>query len=257
MILRRVIKHFRQQEWTAIFLDFIIVVVGVFVGLQVSNWNAARVDRADEVIFLNALHQDVVEAERISKRILNMRIASFNHLEEAADILFERTAWRELSNEECAAIGGSHIAGIIWSDLPSLSGLRDAGRTGIIRDDALVQNLAVLMQRQEAMAQIIKAVEITTVNLPVADPDLFTITPVIIPLTTASGQTEYAMTYECDGKKLQQNRSAMNGLAVNLEAFDGVVNLVGIKPWAAQTSAVHERLDTILGLTHTTQETKP
>ena len=28
MILRRVIKHFRQQEWTAIFLDFLIVVVG-------------------------------------------------------------------------------------------------------------------------------------------------------------------------------------------------------------------------------------
>jgi hypothetical protein len=28
MILRRVIKHFRNQEWTAIFLDFLIVVIG-------------------------------------------------------------------------------------------------------------------------------------------------------------------------------------------------------------------------------------
>jgi hypothetical protein len=43
MILRRVIKHFRNQEWTAIFLDFIIVVVGVIVGLQVSNWNDVRI----------------------------------------------------------------------------------------------------------------------------------------------------------------------------------------------------------------------
>lgn len=42
MILRRVIEHFRKQEWTAIFLDFLIVVAGVFVGMQVSNWNAAR-----------------------------------------------------------------------------------------------------------------------------------------------------------------------------------------------------------------------
>jgi len=42
MILRRVIDHFRKQEWTAIFLDFLIVVMGVFVGLQVSNWNAER-----------------------------------------------------------------------------------------------------------------------------------------------------------------------------------------------------------------------
>ncbi|PHS22519.1 MAG: hypothetical protein COA84_12620 [Robiginitomaculum sp.] len=43
MILRRVIKHFRHQEWTAIFLDFVIVVVGVIVGLQVSNWNDVRI----------------------------------------------------------------------------------------------------------------------------------------------------------------------------------------------------------------------
>ena len=34
MILRRVIEHVKQQEWTAVFLDFLIVVIGVFVGLQ-------------------------------------------------------------------------------------------------------------------------------------------------------------------------------------------------------------------------------
>lgn len=44
MILRRVIAHFRKQEWTAIFLDFLIVVMGVFIGIQVSNWNAAQAD---------------------------------------------------------------------------------------------------------------------------------------------------------------------------------------------------------------------
>ena len=45
MILRRVIAHFRKQEWTAIAIDFLIVVVGVFVGLQVNNWNEARAER--------------------------------------------------------------------------------------------------------------------------------------------------------------------------------------------------------------------
>lgn len=44
MILRRVISHVRNQEWTAIGIDFLIVVLGVFVGIQVSNWNEARVD---------------------------------------------------------------------------------------------------------------------------------------------------------------------------------------------------------------------
>ena len=48
MILRRIIAHFRKQEWTAIALDFLIVVLGVFVGLQVNNWNEARTERAKE-----------------------------------------------------------------------------------------------------------------------------------------------------------------------------------------------------------------
>jgi hypothetical protein len=42
MLLRRVIKHVRKQEWTAIAIDFVIVVVGVFIGIQAANWNEAR-----------------------------------------------------------------------------------------------------------------------------------------------------------------------------------------------------------------------
>ena len=32
MILRRVIAHFRKQEWTAIALDFVIVVAAAVIG---------------------------------------------------------------------------------------------------------------------------------------------------------------------------------------------------------------------------------
>lgn len=42
MLLRRVISHFRKQEWTAIGLDFLIVVVGVFIGVQIGNANQSR-----------------------------------------------------------------------------------------------------------------------------------------------------------------------------------------------------------------------
>lgn len=45
MLLRRVLKHVKEQHWTAIGIDFLIVVLGVFVGIQVSNWNEARIER--------------------------------------------------------------------------------------------------------------------------------------------------------------------------------------------------------------------
>jgi len=59
MILRRVIDHFRKQEWTAIAIDFVIVVLGVFVGLQVSNWNAMRTDRIRAESYLQRIGSDL------------------------------------------------------------------------------------------------------------------------------------------------------------------------------------------------------
>ena len=59
MILSRVIKHLREQNWTAIGIDFLIVVVGVFLGAQASNWNEERKVRAGEREFLMRLHEDV------------------------------------------------------------------------------------------------------------------------------------------------------------------------------------------------------
>ena len=45
MILCRITKHVREQNWTAIAIDFVIVVTGVFLGIQLGNWNAERADQ--------------------------------------------------------------------------------------------------------------------------------------------------------------------------------------------------------------------
>ena len=47
MILRRITQHVRDQNWTAIALDFVIVVTGVFLGIQLGNWNEARAVRTE------------------------------------------------------------------------------------------------------------------------------------------------------------------------------------------------------------------
>ena len=59
MILRRVIEHVKAQNWTAVVLDFVIVVAGVFIGIQVSNWNAARAERGREAALVRTVRDDV------------------------------------------------------------------------------------------------------------------------------------------------------------------------------------------------------
>ena len=45
MILRRLTANLRAQNWTAISLEFLIVVIGVFLGTQVANWNQNRIEQ--------------------------------------------------------------------------------------------------------------------------------------------------------------------------------------------------------------------
>ncbi len=59
MILRRITQHVREQNWTAIGIDFVIVVIGVFVGIQVSNWNQQRQARGQERELLARLRVEI------------------------------------------------------------------------------------------------------------------------------------------------------------------------------------------------------
>lgn len=59
MILRRIMEHLRKQEWTAVGIDFVIVVIGVFVGMQVTNWNADAADRQRGAEYVARLTRDM------------------------------------------------------------------------------------------------------------------------------------------------------------------------------------------------------
>jgi hypothetical protein len=60
MLLRRIKQHVANENWFAVCVDFVIVVIGVYVGIEVSNWNEARQedDRAQE--YLERIRADLV-----------------------------------------------------------------------------------------------------------------------------------------------------------------------------------------------------
>ena len=83
MILRRITQHVQEQNWTAVAIDFVIVVVGVFIGLQVSTWNAARVDRQTEARYLRDLGEDIGEDHRDIVAVIesaNARVLAVNYI---------------------------------------------------------------------------------------------------------------------------------------------------------------------------------
>src|SRR5215217_9271277 len=59
MIPRRVAEHAKTQNWFAVTLDFFIVVIGVFIGIEVAGWNQARQDRQEERRYYGQLLVDL------------------------------------------------------------------------------------------------------------------------------------------------------------------------------------------------------
>lgn len=59
MILRRLSQSLKEQNWAAIWIEFVLLVVGVYLGIQVSNWNSERVANKQSEIFTERLREDL------------------------------------------------------------------------------------------------------------------------------------------------------------------------------------------------------
>lgn len=59
VIYKRMVAHLRGQNWFAISVELAIVIVGVFIGTQVSNWNDERIARANTVQVLRGLKPEL------------------------------------------------------------------------------------------------------------------------------------------------------------------------------------------------------
>ena len=59
MILRRFTKHLTDQNWFAVGLDVLVVITGIFLGLQVTNWNEERKNIFEEQSYLQRIQADL------------------------------------------------------------------------------------------------------------------------------------------------------------------------------------------------------
>ncbi|PHR54023.1 MAG: hypothetical protein COA47_16160 [Robiginitomaculum sp.] len=164
MILRRVIKHFRNQEWTAIFLDFLIVVVGVFVGLQVQNWNEAQGEASKEVAYLASLKSD------FSQVIAQLEGDSARYLEIADEMTFlleqSRMKTPDASIEKLNAAAANLITMVgtpIVAD--TYTNLTGSGDLSIIKSQAIKNKLASFYAQTDVVGLVAGTHEMQLVKI--------------------------------------------------------------------------------------------
>ena len=136
MIFRRLAQHLREQNWTAIFIEFVLLVVGVFLGIQVANWNAEIADRRTETAYLRQLQGDLrnIQAE-VTTQIEFERF----HANLASEVhgLIQNDASAERARKIASGLNELTVRRTLRTQSPTFLDLQGSGRLEIISDPAL------------------------------------------------------------------------------------------------------------------------
>lgn len=169
MILRRLTQHIEDQNWFAVTLDFLIVVVGVFIGIQVANWNEANSERVLEQQVLIHIADDItLDRGQLANgiNVARQNIVTANYVLELAGL--DPVTQLKLPTDEITALGvfASIIEAPIdsvlsdedrlWStavvrfypnqSTSALDSLTAAGNLSLIKDADIVRRLQIYRQ---------------------------------------------------------------------------------------------------------------
>ena len=142
MILRRLTANIKAQNWFAVVLDFVIVVVGVFVGLQVSNWNDVKKEEMSRGYYLERLASDLSQTIAFSEDSVSSATETMGIIERFTAALNDPTTPPdELVNVTRAYFGEGTLMtgfGVIWGTYEDMS---STGNFSVLESPELVASL--------------------------------------------------------------------------------------------------------------------
>lgn len=153
MILSRLSRAFREQNWFAVALEFVIVIAGVVIGFQITAWNGERGERELELRYLERLTGSVA--------------ADAVEFEDAANLAAQRgsQARRILAALEDPSQAGADsdafLLGIVTAaytytpnvDRIAYDEMINRGHIGLIRNEAVRSQIAAYYQDLEVRSQ--------------------------------------------------------------------------------------------------------
>ena len=162
-MLRRVVEHVKAQNWTAVVLDFLIVVAGVFVGVQVNEWWLSRLDARKERAYLLELKQDfgqvIRELDSDTKDYEGIARAMVALLEESRRDK-PKMPVAEL-NRNCSGLINMVATSIVSDTYANLTG---SGDLSLIRSQELRNALASFYARTDIIRLVSNTHELQLVN---------------------------------------------------------------------------------------------
>ncbi|WP_425411068.1 hypothetical protein [Hyphococcus sp.] len=247
MLLRRITEHVKAQNWTAVALDFVIVVVGVFIGIQVANWNDARAERQDEAAILERFHDETVAAIEDRKLHEAATETQMYRMYELRKMLLGVVPPRPVTQVECTALAHSNYLPFATGAIPVLDELIATGRFGRISDPDVRQSAGALMRLRDEIRSVVDVISNSALDLPFEFPDLMRVG--IEPTDAPDDIDGFVPVASCDGEAMRANQKFLNGFGANVDNYN-VYYLASFIELTPSYDALHRSIDQALGMTH-------
>lgn len=245
MLLRRLTQHIQQQNWFAVVLDLMIVVVGVFIGLQVQDWATENKRLNSERQYLERLHDEVEQLAMTRKMYDETRTQFSQVLFEIVDILNSLDQEISLTDEQCRVIAHSSFTTIPPAELPSATELISSGRLDQIASSALRDHILSYVQDTARVRDLITLLNESNIDLSRVYPNL---------LRTKVFHSDHkrdsiGLSAKCTANELITNQAFMNDFSAN--AFMYIIYTErGVLEVSEKLAELHAELDTTLGIKH-------
>ena len=157
MIFRRLAQQLREQNWTAIFIEFVLLVLGVFLGIQAANWNEDRVERELVRGHLSEIAADLRRHNDLSADLdssAKMRISAVDYIYREAfgtrlptTLMLAKVEWKApvvepFPTEQLDQLMGSiNLVRVSVRSRTGYESLMSSGRLGLIRNRELAMQI--------------------------------------------------------------------------------------------------------------------
>ena len=167
MILRRLTENLRAQNWTAIVVEFVLVVLGVFLAILAANWNLERQAKQETGRLLSQLDAELAIVLKdldsmdayyaASGRYATRALGGWRGDPAVSDSDFVIAAY------QASQINGVGTNSLVWAEIFGAANLRNIDDIGLRRslrqlmtfDYALVNLAAVMSRYREEVRKVI------------------------------------------------------------------------------------------------------
>jgi hypothetical protein len=236
MIIKRIAKGIKEQDWFVVMIEVMVVVVGIFIGLQVDEWRKDGENNRLEYQYLTQIHdgismmisreEEIVESSKKNKLLLEEVALYFNQSDDNVT----------MTKDHCKVLARSHTFADVIDSPATIKELLVTGRIMLISNNELRTTIINFDSLIESYKQLRNDVQQDRAVLSRRFPDL-------ISMSVNWDKTE------CEFDKMAKHRGFLNEFFDNKFRKAAYINSV-ILEQQAKREDLHKLLDRNLAITH-------